>query len=203
MIHKWNYRKLIYFGLLLIAPEVALANVIIPMLLVTVPTMWLLLGAIVVAEFFVLKKMWPSVISSMIAWRVFFANLVSTLVGVPIAWWLYYQLITIPGILMIKGANKETLEKIPDFLDVILQITIYAPIVWSLDNLKLVYINFLLLIPIAYFLSYWIEYMFFEFEGVDEKEILRGVRFANRASYLLVIIIVSIWFLIMTDSKEG
>ena len=45
--------------------------------------------------------------------------------------------------------------------------------------------------------------MFFEFEGVDEKEILRGVRFANRASYLLVIIIVSIWFLIMTDSKEG
>lgn len=203
MIKRGISRRAIYLCLLLFGPEVALANVIIPMLVVTVPMMWLMLGAIIIVEFIVLSKLWTGIKASSLVLRISFANFVSTLLGVPIAWWVYYQGISMPGSLMLDGIGRETIESLPEYINTMLYLTVNAPFVWRLDDFKLVYVNFLLLMPIAYFLSYWIEYMFFEFEGISEKEILRGVRLANRASYLFVLGVASIWFWIISNNERG
>lgn len=203
MIKRGYYGRAIYLCLLLAAPETALANVIIPMTVVTVPMMWLMLGAIIIVEFIVLNKVWKDIKISSLIMRISFANFVSTLIGVPIAWCVYYKGISMPGSLMLDGIGRETIENLPEFIRAMLSVVVNAPFVWRLDNFKQVYVNFLLLMPIAYFLSYWIEYMFFEFEGISEEEILRGVRLANRASYLFVLGVVSIWFWIISNNESN
>ena len=65
------------------------------------------------------------------------------------------------------------------------------------------YVQFLLMLPGAYFLSYWIESIFFNIEGIDSQNTLRGVRIANRVSYLFVLLIVTICFLFMAGDKNS
>lgn len=54
-------RYFVYLILLILAPEVALANIAIPMLFFTWPGMFVMFVAVIIVEEIVLKKRWPSV----------------------------------------------------------------------------------------------------------------------------------------------
>lgn len=196
-------RRIFAFSLLILTPQAAFANVIIPSLAVTWPVMWLLLAAVIVIEVIVLKRIWPGIEIKSIMFSASFANLASTLVGVPVAWCIYYFGITVPGYWIISGGGYETISNLPKFISVPLAVIMQAPIIAFGGGLFNSYIGFLLLLPLTYFLSYWIEYIFFEFQGVNEAEILRGVRLANRASYLFVLILVTVCFVMIANHQDS
>jgi hypothetical protein len=187
-------RYFAYFILLLLAPELAMANLILPMICFTWPAMWIMLLAVILIEYLVLKRRWPSISKKSLIFDISIGNFFSTLLGVPIAWLIYYYGITEP-------ANKyliKTINNLPSYLIPPLKVLIYAPIMPYSGEINM-YINFILTLLPAYFLSYWIEYFFVNQEGISKQETLLGVRIANRFSYLFVLVVATI-FLILSSS---
>jgi hypothetical protein len=188
-------RYLLYFGLLLLGPEVAFANIIIPTLVVSIPMMWIFLLVVIAVESWVLIKLWPQVKISSIVISTSLGNFVSTLIGVPLAWCLYYF-----GFSPLSGLAYSS---VPEFLKLPLGLIIQAPIIISLSDWVETYIKFVLMLPPAYFLSYWIEYGFTDIKELNENQILKGVRLANRASYFFVLLMVTVCFVIMANNDSG
>ena len=191
-------RYFLYCALLLLAPEVATANLILPMISFTFPAMCIMLIAVILVEFFVLTRRWSNADKKSLLLGISIGNFFSTLFGVPIAWFIYFYGITEP-------AHKYLIEKInglPSYLTPLLKILVYAPIM-PYSSEMIMYINFILTLLPAYFLSYWIEYFFIDQEGISKKETLLGVRSANRYSYLFVLAVATIYFLILFNSQYG
>ena len=191
-------RYFLYGALLLLAPEVATANLILPMISFTFPAMCMMLIAVILVEFFVLTRRWSNVDKKSLLLGISMGNFFSTLFGVPIAWFIYFYGITEP-------VHRYLIEKInglPLYLTSLLKILVYAPIM-PYSNAITMYINFILTLLPAYFLSYWIEYFFIDQAGISNKEILSGVRSANRYSYLFVLAVATIYFLILFNSASG
>ena len=99
-------RYFAYLILLILAPEVALANIAIPMLFFTWPGMFILLVPIVIIEYIVLKKRWPWVNKKLLHSSIGLGNSASTLIGIPISWCLYYFGITLPLDFLIYEPNS-------------------------------------------------------------------------------------------------
>ena len=195
-------KSLTWILLLIFLPEVALANLILPTLVVTMPIMWVSLVAVIVVEVLVLNYLWPEAKIKSIIISTGIGNCVSTLVGVPVAWVLYYFGITLP-VMIFSDLFFEIAMKLPQALVVPIGFIVGAPIIMDMNDCLGTYVQFLLMLPGAYFLSYWIESIFFNIEGIDSQNTLRGVRIANRVSYLFVLLIVTICFLFMAGDKNS
>ena len=189
-------KKGLYLGLFSVFPSSAMANAIIPSLVVTSPVMLVLLLGVIVIESLVLKRIWEKVSFKSIMLSSIFGNVASTLIGVPMAWCLYYWGITMPAMLI--GQMLESSISSSGVIGAI----IGAPILSSFQDSTGAYRNFMLLLVPAYFLSYRIESLFYREEEIGGKNIKEGVRFANRVSYAFVALIATIWFM-STASQDG
>jgi hypothetical protein len=196
-------RYSLYFALLLLAPELAFANIIIPTLVVSVPIMWAFLIAVIAVESAVLIKLWPQVKVSSILISTSLGNFVSTLIGIPLAWCLYYFGLTLPLSGLVYSFLSDIENEWLTFLTLPFGLILQAPIIISLNDWVETYIKFVLMLPPAYFLSYWIEYGFTDIKELNQDQVLKGVRTANRASYLFVLLIVTTCFAIMANNDTG
>jgi hypothetical protein len=190
-------RYFAYFLLLILAPEIALANIAIPMLFFSWPGMFAMFVPIVIVEYIVLKKRWPWVNKKILRSSIGLGNLVSTLVGIPISWCLYYFGITLPLDFLIYDPNslsKSFLSSLQVFAEIFAGATFIYEVSTPLNSDLIIYIKLVLMLLPAYFLSYWIEVAFLEIDGISKKEALAGARSANRYSYLFVLIVVAIFF---------
>ena len=194
-------RYFAYFILLILAPEVALANIAIPMLFFTWPGMFVMFVPIVIVEYIVLKKRWPWVNKKLLRSSIGLGNLVSTLIGAPISWCLYCFGISLPlsflsyEFLYPNNLSKSFLSSIQGFAEIFVGAPLIASTSTPLDSDLIIYIKLVLLLLPAYFVSYWIEFLFLEIDGISEEEALAGARSANRYSYLFVLIVITILFI--------
>ena len=189
-------RYFLYCILLLLFPEVAMANLILPMISFTFPAMCVMLIAVILVEFFVLKRRWSNADKKSLMFEIGIGNLFSTLFGIPVAWLIYLYGITEP----IHRYLIDAASALPPYLMYLYKIFTYAPIMPS-GNWGLIYINFILMLLPAYFLSYRIEYYFVHQNDISRKETLLGVRSANRYSYLFVSFVATIYFIIVANSE--
>jgi hypothetical protein len=189
-------RYFLYCALLLLAPEAAMANLILPMISFTFPAMCVMLIAVILVEFCVLTRRWANADKKSLFFEIAIGNFFSTLFGIPIAWLIYLHGITQP----LHTYLADLASGLPPFLMHLLAIFTYAPIMPS-GNWGLIYINFILMLLPAYFLSYRIEYCFIDQNDISKKEALLGVRSANRYSYLFVSFVATIYFTIVANSE--
>lgn len=189
-------RYFLYCALLLLTPEVAMANLILPMISFTFPAMCVMLIAVILVEYFVLTRRWANADKKSLFFEIVIGNFFSTLFGIPIAWLIYLYGITQP----LHRYLADLVSGLPPFLMNLLAIFTYAPIMPS-GNWGLIYINFILMLLPAYFLSYRIEYCFIDQNDISKKEMLLGVRSANRYSYLFVSFVATIYFIIVANSE--
>jgi hypothetical protein len=119
--------------ILIFLPEVALANLILPTLVVTMPIMWLSLVAVIAVEVLVLNYLWPEAKIKPIIISTSIGNCVSTLVGVPVAWVLYYFGITLP-VMIFSDLFFEIAMKLPKALVAPIGFIVGAPIIMDMND---------------------------------------------------------------------
>jgi hypothetical protein len=196
-------RRLVYLIILLLAPKVAMANIILPTLTVSLPIMWILLIVVVFVEALVLRELWPNVQLKIIVKCTALGNFMSTLIGIPAAYYLHYIGISLPMSLLPFDWQQKMMTSLPILGAWSVKMLVDAPKIISVNDLGETYTKFLFLLPMAYYVSYWIEYFFFDIEGMESKQVLAGVRRANRISYLVVLLVVSVGFSIMLNDRYG
>ena len=181
---KVRYTRLMAIGLAaILASGAASADAGVPMLFVTFPAMLLALLPIIVVEALVLARMISMRAFSAIK-PVAVANVVSTIVGIPIAW---YVLVLLEMLTTSGGAAYGIATPAQKFLAVTLQapwLIPYEPrtMAWMVPTASLI-----LLVPF-FFTSYWIEALIVSsmMKSHPETQIRKGVFAANVASYLLL-----------------
>ncbi len=148
---KLKLASLIFLALIFLAPSAAFANVGVPMIGVTLVGMVFALAPIIIIEKYVLAS-WRGLSLWHSTWVVFSANLVSTLIGLPVTWFLLLlaQILTWDGVPL----GIETISK--KFLAVTWQAPWLVPydedLHWMIPAAALV-----LLVPF-FFVSWWVEY---------------------------------------------
>ena len=150
-------RAIVYTTAIILLPEIVLANLIIPTLSVSLPIMWILLIGVIAVESLVLAKRWPEVNLKKLIKTVAITNLISTAIGVPVAYYLHLNGITMPISLMLTDVEKKIVESLPEFLIYPLYLFVNAPVVIALDDLQETYLKFLYSLPVMYYISYWLE----------------------------------------------
>lgn len=177
--------RLWFWGLaaLLLAPH-AQADIGVPMVFITVPGMVLALIPIVVVETFVMVRMLRTKLSATTGWVVT-ANLVSTLVGIPLTWGALLGLQ-----ILSKGTYAYGLgSPLQRFLAVTWQAPWLIPyendICWMMPVASLV-----LLVPF-FFASAWVENKVISwFKRTPPKDQVKAAVWkANMASYALLALI--------------
>jgi len=177
----------------LLTPILVFADAGIPMIMLTLPSMIALLLPIVLLEAFLYTKFLKVTFSKTIG-PAFTSNLLSTLVGIPLAW-IMQGILGYVIFLCIGWAGYY-----PDFsseyslMHNILKIIITAPWIWpsSAGNGSVLiwavpFAAFITLLP-AYFVSVWLESMVVRryFRDRDPVEVKRAVRNVNIVSYALL-----------------
>jgi len=160
---------------------VANADAGVPMLFVTFPAMLMALMPIIIVETFVLGRMIRVRVLSAIK-PVAIANVVSTVVGIPIAWFVLVFLELLTG----GGSAYGLATPTQRFLAVTWQAPWLDPygqdLSWMVPTASLV-----LLVPF-FLVSYWIEALIVSsmMKSFPEKQVRKGVFAANLSSYALL-----------------
>jgi hypothetical protein len=165
------------------------ANMGLPMIIVVWPLYWLGLIPITLIEWVVMKKTLNTIPSKILAFKIFIANFVSTLVGIPAIWLcLLIVQMSFPG----GGGTFPTLKGTiwPYVLGVTLQAPWLVPyesqFYWMIPTAAVV-----LFIPMFY-ASYWIEskllVRMLRTFGQDSALIKKASWTANKASYVFLIV---------------
>lgn len=155
------------------------------MLMIIWPMYWLLLIPVILIEWYVSKRYLLAVASRKIFWATTTANIVSTLIGIPITWSLLaFIQMAIPG-------GGGIFPNLPVVLKMILSVTLQAP--WLLPYERALFLMIpasmmFLLIPF-FFVSVWIESLIlikvFKISS-DARLVKKTCWAANLASYLLL-----------------
>jgi hypothetical protein len=155
-----------------------LANIGVPMVCMTVPTMLIALFPIAFVESLVLRRYLP-ISTKQAFWNVVSANLVSTFVGIPLTW---LPLVAVQ--LMIGGGRAWGMETTQQRIEAV---TLQAPwlipysdhLAWMIPVASLV-----LMVPF-YFGSVFVEYLVLSgrWVEIDRRRLLRAVALANVVSY--------------------
>jgi hypothetical protein len=180
--------------------SIARADMGLPMIVVTMPLMVIALIPVIIIEALILGRRMRTTFKSVL-WPVSAANLVSTLIGIPVTWILLVGLEIITG----GGGTFGLDTALGRFLSVTWQSPWLIPyehnFYWMIPMAQLV-----LLIPF-FFASYFIERLIVKrmMPKEDPKEVKRGVFTANLGSYALLSIV---WlYLLFTgsppDSQDG
>jgi hypothetical protein len=168
------------------APSVASADAGLPMLAIVWPGMGLSLVPVIAIEIVVMIRMlktpWART-SAVVAG----ANVVTTLVGVPLTW------VVLVAVQMLAGGGGVG----PDFGTVLgkaFAVTVQAPwlLPYATDNPWMVPAAALVLLVPFFFVSWLIEYWVarWTMRDVDHELLNRAVMFANIASYALLAVVV-------------
>ena len=198
-------RKLVYGGMVIFMSPICHGNVIIPSLMMVAPVMWLMLGVVIIIEALMLKKYWRNISLSKIGFRSMIANLVTTVVGVPLVCILYRYLVTEPGEWFFGSVGWFQDITSPVLLNILTAIglVLQAGVIFPEESEHYLYITlYILLIP-CFFCSYWIESMFYLDLGIAEQVVIRDVKKAHVVSYGVIAIVVACIYLIekyITDS---
>lgn len=203
MQHKLIKSMFVLLALFLTTSE-AQANIGLPMIVVVWPTFWFALIPIVVIESLVMKRILTSTSSRYLLFTATSSNLISTLVGIPLAWlgMLLIQL-TVPG-----GAG--TFPDLNPYAQAILSVTLQAP--WLLPYAHqyfwMIPTAFTVLMIPLFFMSYiieaWVSLKMLTRQSGESSEIVkRAVWNANLFSYLFLFISVIILSLIPPASLEN
>lgn len=172
-------------SVLLVAPSIAYANIGVPMLLVTLPGMLIALVPIIAVESYVISKQLSLALGRAVK-TCSIANLASTLVGIPVAWFVLVVIQIATGGGSAHGIDTP-LEK---FLAVTWQapwLIPYEPeLYWMIPAATLT-----LLVPF-FFASWFIEYRVSKrfLKENDASLVNKAVRDANLLSYALLAVAV-------------
>lgn len=163
----------------------AYANAGVPMIGVIWPMYWILLIPIILIETGYAKRCLPAIPFKKIFWPTTVANIISTLIGIPIVYgvFLLMQMYVIPGGTGVYGLS--------DIRSVILSVTVQAP--WLLPYEK----NLFWMMPVAimfllipfYFASAWIEsFILTKFFNIYfDRALMKRISWkANQMSYLFL-----------------
>ncbi len=190
--HEWLTNKRLFSSAVLVAllfvPLDAGADAGIPMLPLGYPIVWLMLIPVVIVEalYVVFKLRMPA---NKILGRVTLANLVTTLIGFPIAWiaaLLWEFAVMIP----LSHTNLTLLDRHPKISSA-LSIFLFPAWLGSFDQRWPLAIAFVVLLIPTYFLSYVVEWRIlrrFAWEETDANVRL-AVRNANLCSYVLLALV--------------
>ena len=190
-----------YFAWLFIAsPSLCHANAGIPMIFLTLPMMVIGLLPIILLEALVATRILELPFRKLL--KCFsIANLVSTLVGIPVTWVLLVVLEILTGIsvnFVLTGLGGAEVWESPAALvfGFILQAPWLAPSEFDL-NLMIPAATLVLLIPF-FFASWWVEYAVVRryLPDVDRSLVRRSVRNVNFLSYsgLALYVVVRLYF---------
>lgn len=170
-----------------------LTSIGIPMIILILPSFWLLLIPIILIESWVFKRNLPNLSFREIFWPLTVANLFSALIAIPISWLF---LIIIEFILSLF-INK-TFPQLSLSWQLLMGVTIQAPWILPFKN------YFYWMIPIAtiwllipfYFVSSWSEGLILtKFKLIPDKSSIKKISWkANLASYSFLLIITFVTF---------
>ena len=177
--------------LCVVAPSLCHANIGVPMIFVTLPTMVIALLPIIIVEALLalpsLKLPYRKLLKCFSI-----ANLVSTFVGIPVVWFLLVVLQMVSGGGSAYGLASPTTR--------LLAVTWQAPwlipyevdLYWMIPTATIV-----LLIPF-FFASWWVEYLVAKWilSEIDKRVVRRSVRNVNFLSYsaLALYVVVQMYF---------
>jgi hypothetical protein len=119
-----------------------MANLILPTLTVSLPIMWILLFVVIFVETVVLRDLWPTVPVKIILKFTALGNFMSTLIGIPVAYYLHYIGISLPMSLIPFDWQQKIMENLPGFGAWSLQMVINAPKIVSPYDLGETILNF-------------------------------------------------------------
>ncbi len=164
------------------------ANMGLPMIMIVWPVYWIGLLPITLIEWWVMKKELPGLSSKKLMKNVFFANLISTIFGIPAVWFAMAVIqMLIPG----GGGTFPGLRGVWPY---ILGVTVQAPwlIPYESQFYWMIPVAFIVLLIPFFFASYRIE-AWFIVSGLhlDEKgkqTIRQAVKKANVFSYAFLLI---------------
>lgn len=175
-------------GIFLILPTGAYANVGVPMIVITLPSMFLLLIPIILIEAKVISKTLDINYKKAIPPAIY-ANVASTIIGVPFAWLISMtiQNITSGG----SGGGSDTIWGI------LMSFTLHGAWLTELDSFIFPLALLFGLLP-AYYISVLIEYGFIKGSFTEKSSPLvkKAVINANRLSYSFLVLICIVVFVI-------
>lgn len=177
---------IVFFVLFLLSFDVH-ANIGLPMIVVVWPIYWLGLVPITLIEWWVMKKELPDYTSKKLMKKVFLANFISTLLGIPFAWLgLVIIQLSVPG----GGGFFSGLGGV---LPYVLGVTLQAPwlVPYESQFYWMIPVAFIVLLIPFFFVSYRIETLVILHTWRDEKNSFRikeAVKKANIFSYAFLLV---------------
>lgn len=186
--------------LVLFFAEPAHANVGFPMIAIVWPLFWFALIPIILIEYYAWIKIFDIKLNRKIFGAISIANVVSTLIGIPITWFILVVIELLLG-------GGRAFSNLNDFWQYFLGVTLQAPwllpfegqLYWMIPTACLV-----LFIPF-YFMSCWLEEKVVRYylkEYYSTSEIKEAVRKVNRASYAFLYLVAFIWLIYAIKIKE-
>ncbi len=194
-------KKLAAVIFLAIYPAIASANVGLPMLMVLLPSTLPVFIPVVLLESYILNKMldveYKSSINLMLK-----ANILTTVVGIPVAWIAAFIVEIILMFLFINILGLESYpssisQYLPEGIKDIIIVTLTAPWLgpWK-DSPKWIipFATIIMLIP-CFFASYWVEFLYLKKKLSSHKigDIKSTVWRANVYSYIMLLTICIVW----------
>ena len=177
--------------LILLSERAAHADIGVPMIFVTLPSMVIALLPVILVEAFILGRklgVAPAIVLKAVA----VANIVSTLVGIPLTWLLLVLMEMLTG-----GGSAYGIETTKERF---LAVTWQAPwlIPYQDQELKWMIPAATLVLLVPFFFASWLIETMVARKFLSESEPLsvkRGMLAANGASYLLLGLLVLSWLL--------
>lgn len=197
------YRALIIFSLIAF-PSIAFANAGIPMLAILWPLSMLSFIPIVIVESYMLNKI------TELGFRATFnlvakSNLLSTIIGIPIAWFACFAIEMALMLFFVKIAGTESyppdfIKALPQSLHDVLAVLLTFPWMgpWREGGHWIIpFATMLMLVP-CFYASFWSErwYLNCKLPNLNKNVISSGVWQANIVSYILLFSACTIWLLI-------
>lgn len=154
------------------------------MIVIAWPVFWVALIPIILIEYLKMKKIFP--LMQGLLWKISFANIVSTVVGIPLAWGIMVLIeFIVPG-------GTGTFPKLDIIFRYILGVSLQSA--WLMPYLGDFYwmipTAFLFLLIPFFIMSYWIEYgviyQIIKKCSIDKQKVKEAVWKANINSYLFL-----------------
>jgi hypothetical protein len=173
---------------------IALADVGIPMITIEWPVMLLALGPVIVLEALLIRR-WVSLSYRDAFKGITWANVLSTLVGVPLAWLIMLGVQLAVFLPLGLAADKWHWNLDAPVLQVIAVMASSVYVYGSKSPDWIIPSGIAVLLVPCFFLSVWIEskVCFRTWKTLDREAVRRGVYRSNLASYLALFILACGW----------
>lgn len=187
----------IIFATVLLLPATALANVIFPTIVFSLPLQILALIPVIFIEAWVICRQIPQRTFKKVLSTTAIANIATTVLGNPIAW-VFAACLSTSAILLSQVMPKFENQTATTILNTIGYSLFFTT--WLYDVPRqypwTFFIGFIILFILSYIVSWRIEYWVFKKIWKDKdvsRQLQRAVRLANRISYGIICIVLIVW----------